>query len=516
MREQTVELWNNLDNRARIVIISAVVVSILALLIITNWAGQPNYVTLFSNLTTEDAGQIANTLDERQIDYQLSNDGREILVPESDVHRVRLDLASEGLPSGGVVGFEVFDETRLGSTDYEQRVNFYRALSGELTRSIMQLEDVEHARVQISAPEDSLYLDREQEATASVLLKLEPYASLETDQIRGIVNLVASGVEGLSQEEVTVVDSRGNLLSAQLEEETKDFSQASTDKFEVERNFESGLQSSLETMLSRVFGHDNVVVRVRANLNFDQRELQSKTFEPVINEEGIPRSQQSRRVEIFGDEDDSGGVPGTESNIPQYMLEEEEETEGRQYLEEDITTNYEINEQIENFVQSPGQVENLSVAVLVDSDLTEEQQQSINDAVAATIGYQEQRGDSISVSSFEFDRSLADEMTAEMEAAQAAQRRRWIIIGIITLLIVLIGALILRKILIDEDDIGEETPAGLDMMVDDGMAEQSAAVEEELSPEDKRRKEIKEEISQLVEEQPKEIARLLKTWLSED
>jgi flagellar M-ring protein FliF len=516
IREQAEELWGNLDTKARIVIISAFVVSVIALLFISNWASQPNYVTLFNDLATKDAGAITDRLKEEQIDYKLSNGGNEILVPADIVHQVRLDLASSGLPKGGVVGFELFDKTKLGSTDFEQKVNFYRALSGELSRTIKQLKNVEFARVQISAPRESLYIDKAKTVKASVLLKLNPYAEINFKQVKGITNLVGSSVEDLKPGNVTVVDTNGRLLTAQVNNDGQMGSSGFSPKqLEMEEKFENDIQTALTTMLSRVLGPDNVVIRVNADLNFDQREVQSKIYEPVNDDEGIIRSKESKEVDYEGGGERPQGVPGMESNVPQYKSSTE--GEGTNYNQEEITTNYEINEKVESYIQAVGEVKKLSVAVMVNKDLSVDQKESIQDSIAAAIGYNEKRGDNITVTNFKFDKSLEEEINAEMKATRENTRNKWIIVGIVTLLVVLIGGIIIRRMMTDSEF---ERESSVDVMVGDETGTEQAATqekeEEPLSPEEVRRKEMKEEISDLVKDQPEEVARLLKTWLTEE
>lgn len=515
IREQGEELWNNLDNKVKILIIGAALISIISLLFITNWASKPNYVTLFNNLAVKDAGAITDRLKEKQINYKLGGDGTKILVPADKVHQVRLDLASAGLPKGGSVGFELFDKTKLGSTDFEQKVNFYRALSGELTRTIKKLKDVEYARVQISAPRESLYLDKAQKAKASVLLKLKSYADLDIKQVEGITHLVASSVEDLEPKNVTVVDTNGNLLSAKLnQKDDPKGTEFNPEQLEVENKFENNLQTALTTMLSQVLGPNNVVVRVNADLNFDKRKVKSETFDPVNGDKGVVRSKQSKEVNYEGSQNDSGGVPGVDSNVPQYKSEEQEGNVN--YDKEEVTTNYEINKKVEDYIQAAGDVEKLSVAVMVNKDLSPTQKDSIQQSVAAAIGYDQSRGDKITISSFEFDKSLQEEMAAKIDSEKAATERRWMIIGAVVLLIVIVAGIIIRRMM-TTSEVSEMEEESLDVVVDDGMEEQAAAEqEEELSPEEKRRKEMKEEVAQLVREQPDEVARLLKTWLTEE
>ncbi|MGM0370437.1 MAG: flagellar basal-body MS-ring/collar protein FliF, partial [Bacillota bacterium] len=222
LKNQFLQLSEGLSRKAKIIIGVSTIIAFLGLLILVNWASRPDYTVLFNNLSSKDAGNIVDILEEKQTDYQLEENGSKVLVPKNKVHKLRLDLASEGLPSGGVTGFEIFDQTQIGSTNFEQKVNYHRALSGELTRTIQQMGNVSYAKVQVTPSEDSIYKDKAKPAKASVMLRLDQYQKLETSQVRSIANLVASSVEGLDPEKVTIVDTAGNLLSSKLEQNQQD------------------------------------------------------------------------------------------------------------------------------------------------------------------------------------------------------------------------------------------------------------------------------------------------------
>ncbi|MFW6287677.1 MAG: flagellar basal-body MS-ring/collar protein FliF, partial [bacterium] len=292
-KKQFRELWEKLDTRARIIIGAVLVAIVFFMIFMVFMTGGTQYTTLFSNLTARDANSIVQRLEESNISYQLEDNGRTIQVGSDVVHNVRLEMAGEGLPSQGVVGFEIFDQSSFGTTDFERQVNFYRALGGELSRSIQGITAVEYARVQITAPKESIFVQEEQPAEASVLLKIIPGYSLNQSQVRAISNLVASSVQGLEDNNVTVVDTDGNLLTSNIDQENNSYSDQHTMRqFEIESEFANGLKQDLRTVLSRVLGPDNYTLQVKAKLNFDQREVESKEYSPVVGDEGIARSRE--------------------------------------------------------------------------------------------------------------------------------------------------------------------------------------------------------------------------------
>ena len=224
-------------------------------------------------MQTEDAGEVVAYLKQASIPFQIGQQGSAVLVPEGKVHEIRMQLASEGLPRGGVVGLELWDHTSLTETDFDRRIRLLRALQGELTRTLMGLEAIENARVHIVLPENSLFIEAQNPATASIFLVLRRGRVLQEAQIRGIAHLVASSVEGLQPEHVTIIDNRGNVLSDALISPGQMNSGQVLQQLEIERSYENAVERSIQAMLERVFGLGRVVVRVKAELDFHYEEL---------------------------------------------------------------------------------------------------------------------------------------------------------------------------------------------------------------------------------------------------
>jgi len=208
------------------------------------WNSTPDYQILFSNLAQEDAGEMVAKLKEKKIPFQLSPNGTSISVPKEAVYDVRLALAAEGLPKGGGVGFEVFDRTSLGVTDFVQKLNYQRAMQGELARTIKQIKEVEQARVHIVTPKESLFVEEQKKPTASVFLKTRTGKNLSASQVEGIVHLVASAIEGLEPNHITVIDTSGRILSKRNDSSL--LGQMTTNQLEYQRNLEEGYKRKIQ------------------------------------------------------------------------------------------------------------------------------------------------------------------------------------------------------------------------------------------------------------------------------
>jgi flagellar M-ring protein FliF len=286
---------------------------LLALIIGTS---HNQYEVLYSRLDQKDAGDVVTELKKENVPYRVSSKDNliMILVPSEKVYDTRLTLAGQGLPKGNGVGYEIFDEPKWGSTDFTQKVNYKRALEGELQRTIGSLQEIESARVNIVIPEPELFTEQEKPTTASVVLELKTDASLKRDQVRGIVHLVAASVEGLKPEDVNVVDNRGNILSGFIAEEQQENNPDAVDTdtltqqakltlhdMEVQQSYEKDLEHKITDMLNKVLGgNSRFAVSVSAELNFDKTENDSETFEPVVDGQGIVRFCPNEKRAICG------------------------------------------------------------------------------------------------------------------------------------------------------------------------------------------------------------------------
>ncbi|HEY3315726.1 MAG TPA: flagellar basal-body MS-ring/collar protein FliF [Bacillota bacterium] len=511
IRRQIASTWARLTGRQRSLVIAAALVAVLTLAIWSAvYARGPQYATVFSSLTAQDAAAIVKQLDSDKTPHKLTDGGTTIQVPAKDVYSTRLALASAGLPSGGVVGFEIIDKTQLGATDFERRVNYIRALQGELTRTITQVAEVEEARVHIVLPEQSYFVTMAKPATAAVFLKVKPGVTLDKSQIQGIVNLISRSVEGLKAEDVSVIDVHGYLLSADLGgAETPD--RVSTGLLEVQKKFQKDLEKSVQGLLEQVIGPGQVVARVTAEMNFDQKVVDKDLFEPVVNETGIIRSIQELEENMTGSTQGASGAAGTSSNVPGYAA-----GSGTDQSSSDKTTStrtYEINNIKEHIVVAPGTVKRLSVAVVINRDLQAKDQKAIEDTVRAAIGLDSTRNDQIMVSGIKFDTSMAEAVAADM--SKAKKQNQWVSLAIRILLAAVVG-FILWRILFGGGKKREEILSDV-FTSEERRAQVIAEIgQEELPPEEVERRRLREQVDQLAKKKPDEFAKVLKTWLTED
>jgi flagellar M-ring protein FliF len=282
--EQFKKTWTNFSTGQKFSIIGIFAVVVLGLAVLPFVINSTEYGVLYSDLEQQEAGKIVEKLRESRIQYRLS--GNSVMVPQDRVHELRLTMAMAGLPSSGV-GFELFDKNAFGMTDFVQRLNYQRALQGELTRTISQLDGVEQARVHLALPEQSVFVDQEKKPTASVVLKLRSGAVMGKRQVDGIVHLVASSVEGMQPGGVTVVSSRGEVLFAGNGEEGDSF--LTGNQYDLVQTVERYLEGKAQGMLDDFLGPRRAIVKVSVALNFDRIRTERETYDP----DGVLRSEQA-------------------------------------------------------------------------------------------------------------------------------------------------------------------------------------------------------------------------------
>jgi flagellar M-ring protein FliF len=512
-KEQSLRFWQNLSKKQRYMIIgSAVMLFIIIIAWSFWWGGRPDNVPLFTGMDAKDAGEVAAKLKEMKIPYEIGNNGTAILVSSKDVYRIRLDLASQGLPKGNK-GFEIFEQNKFGATEFQNRVNYLQALQGELTRTIEQMAEVEKARVHIVLPEDSLYKKNEKPATASIMVKLRPSAELSPDQVKGIVNLVAHSIQGLKPENVTIVDNFARVLNDQNTNPTKLSGSGAVTQLEITKKVQDDLQRNAQSFLDQVLGQGKSAIRVNVELSFDQRTLDRQVFEPVVDDKGIIRSSQESSENYKGTTAGPGGVPGTTSNIPGYVASNNNNQSS--YEKKEVTRNYEINELKEKTIVAPGAIKRLTVAVLVDGNVNPQLQDTINKAVASAIGFNPARGDMISVESVAFSTEIADRQRQEEQEAKARETRD-LAIKIGAAVIALLAILYLLRSYMRRRQAEREEAAAAEVFDLNQQMKEAAKSGPELSPEDEERRSQREAISRMAKTKPEDVAQLVKVWVNEE
>lgn len=509
-KEQSLRLWGNMGKKQKYMMIGSAILIFIAILSWSYWWGsRPDLVPLFTDMDVKDAGEVREKLKEMKIQHEIGNNGTAIMVSSKDVYRIRLDLASQGLPRGGK-GFEIFDQNKFGTTDFQNKVYLLQALQGELTKTIEQMSEVEKARVHIVLPEDSLYKKNEKPATASIMLKLRPSAQLSRQQVKGIVNLVAHSIQGLKAENVTVVDNNGNVLNDQSDSTMP--GAGTLTQIEMTKKVQDDLQKSVQTLLEQVLGPGKAAARVSVELNFDQRTMDRQRFEPVVDDKGIVRSSQEFNENYKGTSQAPGGPAGTVANIPGYVTNNNNAQSN--YEKKEVTRNYEINETKEKIVSTPGSIKRLTVAVLVDGEISRAQQDSISRTVASAIGMNQTRGDLISVESMPFSSDLADKQRKEEEAYQKQQAQsEWLKIGIAVIAVITLLYLVRMYIVRRRQ---REDELEMQQVITRAQVESDLPKTKELTPQEKEQLEQREAVEKFAKSKPEDVAQLIKAWLADE
>ena len=541
--QQFKEVWGRLNLWQRGLLVGIPSLLFVGMLVFILLSSRARYEVLYSHLEEKDAAEVAAELKKENIPYRIASKDNfvMVLVPSEKVYDTRLNLAGQGLPRGSGVGYEIFDQPKWGTTDFTQKVNYKRALEGELQRTIGNLQQIQTARVSIVIPEPELFTEQEKPTTASVVLDMKPDAILKREQVRGIVHLVAASVEGLKPENVEVIDSKGNILSGFIQEEAEDNNQESLNggssltqqakltlhEMEVRQNFEKDLERKVTAMLTKVMGGNNrIAVSVSAELNFDKTEADSEVFEPVVDGQGIARSTQSKKEQYVGDggfpSNVVGGVPGTDTNIPGYQAIS---GSNAQYSKEENTTNFEINRTVKHNVMAPGSPKRISIGVFVDN-LQPQQVLAIKSAVVAAAGLDLNRGDQVDVENMPFDNS---QEVASLKETQMETQQNFVmtLLKIGLLVLMAFGVLLFLRSLLKPkrekkyveamDDIGEEpvvVPQVEDIITTDVTAEDLARAES--AREAKKREAVRKEVFEMANRNPENVAQIIKKWLSEE
>jgi len=397
----------------RLAILGSVAIGLIALIMfMASRLNTPNLALLYGNLEPEDSGAVVEKLEAQNIPYELRNNGRDVLIPENQVNRLRLDMAQEGLPNGGSVGYEIFDSTdTFGTTSFVQNVNLVRALEGELSRTIRALNSVTGARVHLVLPKREVFSRDKREASASIVLKLK--GRLSDEQVSSIQHLVAAAVPTLATNRISVIDGKGNLLARGDGKDTPGNGSGSQTDF-LRITHETRLKDQIEKLLERSLGEGNVRAEVSAVMNFDQRTVKSETYDP---DGQVVRSTQTVEESSSSNE---GGADSDAVTVGNNLPEAEAETGGSSNSEDaanriEETVNYEISKTITTEVREAALIQRLTVAVLVNGraavdgegkqvyePLDEAALEQVSRLVKSAIGYNEDRGDVVEIVNMPF------------------------------------------------------------------------------------------------------------------
>lgn len=512
-----IQRWNQLPRTRQLMLAGVAVGALVLLWLLFLSSSSPRMVTAYSGLAPEDSAAIADELESLGIPYELGGGGSSIAVPANKVAEVRIKLAQAGLPSGGAVGLEIFDKTNFGATDFVQQVNFRRGLEGELARSINTLDAVKASRVHISIPKEALFKEDQHQATASVLLQLKPGARLTDEQVKGITNLVANSVEGLTEKGITIIDDSGRVLFDGATFGGAFSAGATATQLELQRQYEVALQRDVADVLSRIVGPGRSAVTIRASLNFDQVSTIKDEF--GTPEQAVPRSQSTVEETFTGTNLNVGNVPGTGTNGGTGGGTNTTANGNSQYTRTETTTNNEVPRTSSTTVQAPGKLERLSVSVVLDESVSPAQEAAITSAVAAAVGLDQTRGDILSVTRLPFDESAITDLIGESPNGLAVyfQYLRLLVPILAVILAFILVMLLLRSLSKRQLRLpAPATPQALPAGAAAALAALPTPPQEELpslqTPSDPH----EERVLRLAEANPRAVADVIQTWMRED
>ncbi|MCC6748483.1 MAG: flagellar M-ring protein FliF [Deltaproteobacteria bacterium] len=410
--EQLKKVYLGMSRAARV---SAAVVILAAVLGLSYLVGadHTSYSTLFTGLAVEDAGRITEELKKSRVPFRIEGDGATVLVPHDKVHELRLSLAGQGLPRGGGVGFEIFDNQKFGVSDFAQQINYRRALQGELERTIGQLDAVKNARVHVAMPNQQLFARRARPVSASVTLRLHAGRTLSPSTVKAVVHLVSSSVAGLNAESVTVVDAAGTMLWGG----SKGALAGTGGPLEYKQNLETSLEQRVSELLDATLGRGHSVVKVTAEVALAQVE---QTDEQYDGDKSAVRSESSSEEKEATSGAQAGGVPGVKGNLaggPAPTAGAPAPTTGETKAgmsRKQVTRNFEITKTVRRRVSPAGELQRVSVAVLVDSrtvqgkgqkkaeGVTTADLQGLEQVVKQAVGFSATRGDVVTLKAIPF------------------------------------------------------------------------------------------------------------------
>ncbi len=525
LRDKLTKTWQGLSPGRRSALVAVGAALLLAIFFLYQWSQRSQYAPLFPNLQEREAAVVVEKLKDMKVPYRLGGEGTTVLVPKEQIYELRLDLASSGVLSSGQ-GFELFDQNRLGMTDFQRNLDYQRALQEELRRTMISLDEVEDARVHLVIPQPSVFLREQLPPSAAVMLKLKPPARLEPEQVKGIMELVAASVAGLDPAEIRVIDMHGNVLSEDVDYHPPTAANKQQQvHHELTRQYEKDLERRIQGMLTRILGPGKAIAMVTAELNFDQQEIKETIYGP-----GALLSEQISTEQGSGG--GAGGLSGTYPNVEPPVYQGVSPA-GDSYEKSDTIQNYvpDVTETSTNV--APGQVRRLSTAVAVNGPVSNALNTEIEEIVSAAVGYQPDRGDQITVSSVAFDDSweqkMAEEMAAGVEGESFLEQYfPWlaaILAGegliyfvLIAFLLVLFLVVLLLWLRRRRRARALPPPFEAEIPMEPVALEE---LEEEPVDSDKRRQEAlkrakQERVREIIRQRPEDVAVLLKTWLLEE
>ncbi|MBK5240401.1 flagellar basal-body MS-ring/collar protein FliF [Clostridium sp.] len=510
MRNKFSQSWSKLSGSKKIAYSLLMVVVTVALIYFLVAATKTKYAVLFSNMTAEDSGAIVAKLKDNKVDYKIT--GGSILVPKADVDSLRMELMSEVEITEGSDGFELFDSGKMAPTDTETKIMYQRALAGEIERAIKSFSEIEGAKVNLVLPENTAFVRETEPARASVTLALKAGTKLDNSQVKAIVSLLTGAVQNLPKENVSIVSDKFVLLTEGLFDAEQDNLTASTDKQQVlKAQIEKNLEAKIMNVLEPIY-KDGVRVSVNTELDFDAVERNTVKYDP----EGTIVSLHE--IETWNDNSGTGLSTSPVDEASKNTIETI--TPDGNVVNREITRNNEISKIEETIIQAPGSVSKITTSVVLDGNLDEATRASVNNLVASTIGYSQERGDSISIEGLFFDtesKKAAEQALLDIDSADKLAARKTlytrIAFGVIGIILFIIMLVVIRKASKKKD----KTSASIDSLIGDNIAPKQQEYFEPIQFDTNNEKSnMEKQVKKYAEDKPEQVADIIKSWLTED
>jgi flagellar M-ring protein FliF len=548
--DQIKKLIESLSWKQMLSLVLAAAAVITALALFSRWNRERDFRPLYSSLAEEDAAAVLAKVRENGTEFRLSDNGKVILVPSARVAELRLQMAAAGLPKSGRIGFELFDKTAFGASDFTEQVNYHRALEGELERSVISLAEVEQARVHITFAKDSLFLDQRQPAKASVLVKLHPGAQLGAQNVAAICQLVASAVDGLDPQSVSVVDTRGTLLNRARKPSSADDSQLSEEALEYKQTIEHEVLAKISHTLDPLLGADKFRASASVDCDFSSAEQSEETYDPSKSV-----MVSSQKTEDISGGSAPAGIPGAASSLPRPAPRPG--TSGNTVTRRSENINYQSSHTVRRVREPEGSIKRMWVALLVDSAVryegtgakarriieapSPEKLKTLHDLVAGVIGFHADRGDQLVVETLPFESTLnPEQLPAPVAPAppptlqEQFLKNKMFIIGVGAG-----GALLLVLLLVILRAMGKKQPGGpvqmpaelaaatppdLQAQIERRLADQAAQRQQQetdalnslkLPPVTKKTEVLTKHISEQAKKDAASMAHVLRAWMAE-
>lgn len=501
--------------------LGVIVIGIIASLIFLGISlGKTKYDVLFSNMDAADSASVYKKLQEQKVDAKVS--GNSILVPKDQVDKLRMQMLADVQLTNGSQGFELLDKTKLGTTDQEMKINYQRALQGELERTIKGFEEVADARVHLVLPDDTVFVKDTDPGKASVTIKLKAGTKLTQDQVKSIVALITGAVKNIPKENVEVIDDKMNLLSKDLFNDKKELAQMTTPaekQQELKLQYEKDVEKRLLNMLEAIYGKDKVKVKVNADLDFDAVQQDAVTYDPksvIVSDHTVKDSNTNTGTQASNSPVDNN-MSNTISNTNNNGVSTHEEA----------TRNFDVSKVEQKTIKAPGAVKRLTASVALDGNVDPATITSIKNLAVSGIGLDITRGDSISVEGLPFDTKSKEDAKKALDdinktSSDAAKRKMYIMSGVggALVLAALIAFILWRRKKKAEDELmGDELhPQGIDVVIGDelitgGEHPKFKPIEFEVENENTH---IENEIKKYAKDKPEQVADIVKSWLAED